>query len=91
MNGQKYNYSDYEWEPVEEELSLGYYVEDSSAATVPVQAAPLAPQITVTPPDSVLSRPVGELIAAARESIGESVLSRPVGEIFRLSRSAPTT
>ena len=76
MNGQKYDWRMYEYEPVVEETTIDYFPAEEPTA------APLAAPIIVTPQEGVLSRPVGELIASARESIHDSVLGKPVGELL---------
>ncbi|HVF21077.1 MAG TPA: hypothetical protein VNA14_12670 [Mycobacteriales bacterium] len=87
MDGQKYDWKMYEWEPVVDQSSVdAYFQTETPPADIAAAAgAPLAAPIVVVPPESVLSRPVGELLTAA---VGDSVLARPVGELLVSAREA---
>ncbi len=85
MNGQKYDYSLYEYEPVVEEHNDTYFVPE---ATVVLPEQPLAQNIVGAPVDGVLFRPVSEVFSAARGSLNDSVLSRPVGELMSSARGS---
>lgn len=86
MNGQKYDYSLYEYEPVVEEFTSGYFVKDTAPAPVHEQA--LAQTIVGAPTEGMLFRPVSEVFSAARGSINDSVLSKPVGELLTSARES---
>jgi len=86
MNGAKYDVSLYEWQP-EPEVGKN----DFFAAPVVAAAAPpvvLETHIVAAPPESVLARPVGELLASARQAVGGTVLGRPVSEVLSDARES---
>ena len=88
MNGQKYDYRLYEYEPVvEDDGATGYFVQET-VFTVPQQ--PLAQSIVAAPPDGVLFRPVSEVFSSARGSLNnpDNVLSKPVGELLSSARES---
>ena len=76
MNGSRFNYEDYAYEPPVDERRGGDYYLAATPVPAPVAPAPrLAADIHVAPVESILHRPVGELIE-------NSVLSKPVSEVL---------
>lgn len=73
MNGSRFNYEDYAYEPVADPQESYFLSVRSETRPEP------AVTFVATPPESVLSKPVGELIA-------DSVLSKPVGELLGRKR-----
>lgn len=95
MNGTRFNYEDYAWQPPAPQAGDNAYFFAAVKTPVAPQPEPQA-AFVAKPQDGVLHRPVGELIADSVLSkpvgdlIADSVLSRPVSELLgRKRRDTP--